>query len=197
MSQTYEAHVFFKQWIKKPFQMGTFAPISKRLAKTAANAITNKNGVVVEIGAGTGRLTKALLDIGVSPSNLFVNEIDPELCEFLKKALLEMPQCQGETPTVIEGDARDLEALLPDAVKGSVDAVVSAIPLMYMQKEMRKDIIDAAFGVLKPGGEMIHITYSPISPINFLSENIEQKRIHSLIFNFPPGFVWKFTANSL
>jgi phosphatidylethanolamine/phosphatidyl-N-methylethanolamine N-methyltransferase len=69
-----ENTLFFKRWIKHPFQMGTLAPITPRLAKLVASLVSNPSDLIVEIGAGTGRLTRALLAEGVKPKNLAFEE---------------------------------------------------------------------------------------------------------------------------
>ena len=186
-----ENSLFFKQWIKHPGRLGTLAPISVRLATSAAAPI-DTNERVVEIGAGTGRLTRALLEKGIHPHNLAVIELDSSLTTFLKKTLPGLYDGQTPFPHIIEGDATYLDTLIPAEWVGTVDTVVSAIPLMYLEKKQRLAIIDAAFNVLKPGGRIIHVTYSPKSPIEF-STAINQTRTASLWMNIPPGFVWTYT----
>ena len=42
-------------------------------------AIAGRNGCVVELGAGTGEVTRALLEAGIRPHRLALIERDPEL----------------------------------------------------------------------------------------------------------------------
>jgi phosphatidylethanolamine/phosphatidyl-N-methylethanolamine N-methyltransferase len=187
----HENKLFFKQWIKHPGRLGTVAPISVKLARTAAAQVSNKGGYVVEIGAGTGRLTRALLERGVSSTRLAVVELDPKLCTFLKDTLPAL--ClTSDAPQIIEGDAAFLPDLIPSSWVGSVETVVSAIPLMYLPEDKRLAIIEAAFKILKPGGKIIHITYNPKSPLAF-SRAYTQERVVGLWMNMPPGFVWSYT----
>jgi len=178
--------LFFCRWLKNPRQLGTLAPISVKLSMLAAQeALTHyKPGTpVVEIGAGTGRLTRALLRCGVQAQDLTVVELDKEMCEFLRKSI---PGVH-----VIEGDATHLKELLPPEIREEVGVVVSAIPLMYLQEPLRKSLIKAAFSILKPQAKIVHVTYNPKSPLNFWKE-IKQSRAASAWFNLPPGFVWQF-----
>lgn len=191
---TKENRLFFKQWLKSPMQLGTFAPISLKLAHLTANQVDiNNNITIVEIGAGTGRLTRALLARGISLDKLAMVEIDPKMSAFLKLSLQHLYKSKTQ-PKVIEGNAENLAQIIPNRWVGKVDYVVSAIPLMYMEESTRERIIQAALDVLNPvTGIILHVSYSPISPIKFMEGEILQKRVVSLWGNIPPGFVWRFT----
>ncbi len=186
--------LFFKRWLKHPLQMGTLAPITPRLAKLAASQVKDPSGLIVEIGAGTGRLTRALLARGVKPENLVLVELDEDLCSFLEQTLSELPECKSSSPKVIHGDAAKLAEIIPSSFVGKVLTVVSAIPFMYIPEEARKNIIKSCFEVMVPKGEIVHVTYNPKSPLAFMN-TIQQERVGSLWYNMPPGFVWKYYAN--
>jgi phosphatidylethanolamine/phosphatidyl-N-methylethanolamine N-methyltransferase len=178
--------LFFRRWIKNPRQLGTLAPISLKLATLAAKAAVTSympGMPIIEIGAGTGRLTRALLKEGVRSQDLTAVELDGQMCDFLRETL---PHIH-----VVEGDACHLSALIPARHVGKVSVVVSAIPLMYLKEEMRQSIIKAAFAVLKPESEIVHVTYNNRSPLRFW-QDIRQSRAAATWFNIPPGFVWRF-----
>jgi phosphatidylethanolamine/phosphatidyl-N-methylethanolamine N-methyltransferase len=184
-----ECSLFFKRWIKEPMQLGTVAPISDRLACQAASCLTPQDRKIVEIGAGTGRLTRALLKTGIPLENLALIELDEQLYNFLKDSLNII--CPNHKPFVIHGDASYLPDIVPNNFQGKTDVVISAIPLMYLHPDARKKIIDACFKILKPNGKIIQVTYSPRSPIAYL-DYVKQKRARSLWLNVPPGFIWLY-----
>jgi phosphatidylethanolamine/phosphatidyl-N-methylethanolamine N-methyltransferase len=185
-----ENRLFFSQCLKHPLQMGTAAPISHRLASQAANFV-DQNGIVIELGAGTGRLTRALLKKGVKPENLWLIELDATLCTFLEKTLPFLPECAQKLPHIIHGDATNLEELIPPSLHGRVATVISSIPFMYLKESVRQDIADASFRVMPPKTPMYHVTYNPKSPLAFANDLV-QKRVVSLWFNLPPAFVWQY-----
>ncbi len=191
---TEENRLFFKQWLKSPMQLGTFAPISLKLAHLAASQLDVSNKTtIVEIGAGTGRLTRALLARGVNLDRLSMVELDSKMSDFLKLSLQHLYKSKAQ-PKVIQGDAAELLRLIPNTWIGKVDYVVSAIPLMYMDEPLRERIIQAALDVLNPvTGSIYHVSYSPVSPVKFMEGELLQKRVVSLWGNMPPGFVWRFT----
>lgn len=182
-----ENTLFFKRWLKKPTQLGTLAPISQSLAQAAACLLGDpaslREKIVVEIGAGTGRLSRSLLRQGINPDHFYAIELDKELCDFLKNTL---PQAH-----VIEGDALHLKTLLPSNMIKQLDVVYSVIPLMYLPQSMRDALFQSVQEVLKPGGHFYHVCYSPFSPYAS-RKDIQSTRIISKWLNVPPGFVWTF-----
>jgi phosphatidylethanolamine/phosphatidyl-N-methylethanolamine N-methyltransferase len=184
--------LFFRRWIKHPLQLGTLAPITINLANLAASSVSNPDGIYVEIGAGTGRLSRALLHQGIKPENLALVELDKFFCDFLRQTLPSILKPGEKTPHIIEGDAAHLLSILPSHFVGKVDIVFSVIPFMYISPIARQAIIEAAFKVLKPGGSIIHITYSPRSPLDFM-KNLDQRRYGQIWLNLPPGFVWHYS----
>ncbi len=190
---TAENKLFFKQWLRSPAQLGTFAPISWKLADLVAKHLNiNTDTKIVEIGAGTGRLTRALLARGANIENLTMVELDQQMSAFLEGSLQQMyPNTELK---VITGDACNLGGIIPNSWVGKVDYVVSAIPLLNLNESIREKIISAALDVLNPlSGSIVHVSYSPVSPIRFMEGDVLQKRAASLWNNVPPGFVWRFT----
>ena len=63
--------IFVREWLKSPCAMGTICPGGVCLAQAmAARAGHGKNGLVIELGAGTGCVTGALRKAGVAPERL-------------------------------------------------------------------------------------------------------------------------------
>jgi phosphatidylethanolamine/phosphatidyl-N-methylethanolamine N-methyltransferase len=180
-----ERRFFFRRWLKHPGRLGTWAPVSHALADAASRLIPNQ-GRVVELGAGTGRITRSILKMKPNVE-LSIVEIDPDLKGFLDETL---------HPTypnlrIIHGNARNLDRIIDPDWVGEVDCVFSAIPLSYLPISERELILESAFSVLKPGGFVLHLTYSPLSPIPSNS-SILQERMLTVWFSFPPGFIFRY-----
>jgi len=180
-----EALLFFKRLLKNPRALGAIAPSSLALSNFICRHVEAVVGTyVVEIGAGTGRFTRALLHYGVDPSQLFVVEMDPELCKFLT---LHFPHV-----TVINGDASHLAEILPPHVIGNVSTVISGIPLINLPESVQANIADACFSVLAEGGQMLQFTYGPVSPLSTRKLGLHKKRLGSVLWNFPPAVIWAY-----
>jgi phosphatidylethanolamine/phosphatidyl-N-methylethanolamine N-methyltransferase len=177
--------LFFKRLLKNPKALGAITPSSLALANFICRHVeSTPESFVVEIGAGTGRFTRALLRYGVTPTQIYVVEMDPELCKFLTQ---HFPQV-----TVINGDARNLLDILPAHIIGKVSTVISGIPLVNLSETIQAHIADACFAVLAEGGQMLQFTYGPISPLSSRKLGLHKKRLGSVFWNFPPAVIWAY-----
>ena len=63
--------LFFKQYMRKPFGIGSITPSSQKLALSMVEHVGYRAGdKVVELGPGTGVFTQALLDHGVPKKDI-------------------------------------------------------------------------------------------------------------------------------
>lgn len=177
--------LFFKRLLKNPKALGAVTPSSLALSNFICRHVeATADTYVVEIGAGTGRFTRALLHYGIDPSQLFVVEMDPELCEFLTQ---HFPQV-----TVIKGDASRLVEILPPHIIGKVSTVISGIPLVNLSASVQAGIAGACFAVLAEGGQMLQFTYGPVSPLSSRKLGLHKKRLGHVLWNFPPAVIWAY-----
>ena len=66
-----DSRLLFKLWLKNPFKIGAVAVSSPELAAAMARHIPNRaEGYVVELGGGTGPVTRAILECGVARNRL-------------------------------------------------------------------------------------------------------------------------------
>lgn len=185
-----ESLLFLKQLIKNPKSLGAIAPSSPTLADFICSYVPIiDNHLVVEIGAGTGRFTQALLRAGIKPENLTVLEIDPDMCDFLR---LNFPHVN-----VIEGDASQLHTLLSEIWIGKVGTIISGIPMVNLSKEDQSQIISSCFNVLNESGSFLQFTYGPVSPLPTKKLGLKKKRLGHVLLNFPPATVWRYWKQTL
>src|SRR5579862_8779302 len=113
-----EALVFLRSMLDNPLRIGAVAPSSGALARLIASLVRLGSGeAILELGAGTGSVTRALLEIGVPRDRLYVIELDVRLHHYL----------QNRFPgvTVLRGDAASARELLPPHRVGRISTVVS------------------------------------------------------------------------
>src|SRR5438552_18664004 len=100
-----EVAIFFGRWLKAPHHIGAVAPSSRFLARAMATQVDLRRlEPVIELGGGTGSVTKALLEAGLPVDRLIVIERDVRLYKMLRRRF---PQLR-----IVLGDARHLVELL-------------------------------------------------------------------------------------
>ena len=149
---------FIGAWLRNPLQTGALWPSGQALARAMArHADLHRAGPVVELGAGTGAITRALLARGLLPRRLVAIEKDPALCRML---MLRFPEV-----TVLRGDVAGLAALLAGAGVARPGTMVSGLPLVGMTRRRCQRVLEQVFVCLNPGGALVQFTYSPLAPI--------------------------------
>ena len=177
--------LFFRRWVRNPLQMGSVVPSSPSLCRRVARQVRRlPHEAVLELGAGTGVISRALLASGVPAERLFVVEIVPSMAEHLRSIL--------PGSHVIEGDARALPALIPPEWHGRIGTVVCGIPLVLLKKPEQRRFIDAIESVA-PGRGFLHYSYCATSPLPLRTHALVGRREAWTPLNFPPASVWRYT----
>ncbi len=183
--------LFLKRWLRQPFAMGAVVPsgplLTRAMALTAVREMQGRDGHVVELGAGTGEVTKALLAAGIAPERLALVERDPELAAFLRRHF--------KGPQIIEGDAARLQRLLAGEGVAKVAAVVSGLPLLSLPGDVVTGIVHGVFEALPRGAALVQFTYGPAPPVpKALRESLHLVGAHGrrIWRNVPPAVVWTF-----
>jgi phosphatidylethanolamine/phosphatidyl-N-methylethanolamine N-methyltransferase len=176
--------MFLRRWAANPLQMGSIIPSSPSLCKRIVRQVRRtRDQYVLELGAGTGVVSKALLDAGLPPEKLFVVEIVHDMAEHLRRVLPGV--------NVIEGDARELSKLLPAQVRGHIGTVVCGVPLVLLPLVEQRRFIDAMEAVA-PGKGFLHFSYCITSPLPYRKHHLLAKREEWTPRNFPPASVWRY-----
>jgi phosphatidylethanolamine/phosphatidyl-N-methylethanolamine N-methyltransferase len=180
-----EPILFLKRWLNDPLRIGAIAPSSRELADAMARLVpADSREPVIELGAGTGVITQALLDAGIAPERLIVVERDEALHALLV----------GRFPglRILSGDAADLPALLAPLGITRVGAIVSGLPLLAMRESTRDRVIEASFALLAPNAPFIQFTYGLTSPIARRRLGIRGEVKRRILNNLPPASIWLY-----
>jgi phosphatidylethanolamine/phosphatidyl-N-methylethanolamine N-methyltransferase len=183
--------LFLKRWLRRPLAMGAVVPsgrlLAEALAQTTLAEIDGRDGHVIELGAGTGEVTKALLAAGIPPARLALVERDPELAAFLRRHF--------RGPQIVEGDAARLPQLLMGAGVSKVGVVISGLPLLSLPADVVTGIVHGVFDALPRGAALVQFTYGPAPPVpKGLRESLHLVGAHGrrIWRNVPPAVVWTF-----
>jgi phosphatidylethanolamine/phosphatidyl-N-methylethanolamine N-methyltransferase len=179
---------FIRSWIDKPISMGAVTPSGKALARTMARYVDpDVAGPVVELGSGTGAVTKALVARGVDPSRLVLVEFNPSFCRLLRTRYPEA--------TVIQGDAYRIQHLLGGLLREPAAAVVSGLPLQTKPFKQRLQLIDEAFALMAPASPFVQFTYAMVTPIPKRHPDVTAHASELIWQNLPPARVWVYRKN--
>jgi phosphatidylethanolamine/phosphatidyl-N-methylethanolamine N-methyltransferase len=186
-----DQRAFLRAWIRSPAKVGALMPSGRFLTRKIASQVDpHAPGWVIEIGAGTGVVTRALLRAGVKPERLLVIERERRMAEMLQR---EFPHLR-----IVRGDAQRLDELLREHNVHKVSAVVSSLPLLTMPKELQEAIVAQMFAVLPPKGTLVQFTYGPRSPIARAyckHHQAQAHRVGQVWLNIPPATVWRYEKN--
>jgi phosphatidylethanolamine/phosphatidyl-N-methylethanolamine N-methyltransferase len=178
---------FIRAWSENPQSVGAIAPSSTALAELITGEIARDRGPVLELGAGTGVFTEALLARGLRQADLTLIEYGSD---FVRMLQYRFPHAR-----VLWMDAAQLGAhdLFKEEPAG---AVVSGLPLLNMSTRKLVGILSGSFRHLRPGGAFYQFTYGVTCPVPrpLLDRlGLRATRIGRVLLNVPPATVYRIT----
>lgn len=149
---------FLQGWMADPLKVGAISPSGPDLARRMASFVDpGRPGSVVELGPGTGPVTRGLIERGVDPSRLIAIEYSPDFAGLLRAAF--------PLVTIVEGDAYALDRTLTGHLDGPVSAVVSSLPLLTRPPAERRALLTRVLDLVEPGGVFVQFSYGLKAPV--------------------------------
>lgn len=180
--------VFLQEFCARPGTVGAICPSSRFLAHRMAREVAHyKDGLIIELGPGTGVVTKALLKQGVAPERLLVVEYSNRFVQRLRK--------QFPHVTIVHGNAADLCQIVPKGVK--VSAIVSSLPLCSLPEAVTQSIVQQWQRLLHDSGIAVQFTYNLHRPK--WHKHIQARQTGSSVVwaNLPPAKVATFSFHTI
>ena len=192
---------FFKEGVSNLDTTASFFPSSSALVEAMLQPVPlERCKCVVELGPGTGSLTKEILKRLPPDGHLHAIELDQKMAESTAKRIGD-PRFHS-----IHGNALEAPRLLVEAGCGpTADAVISSLGLSIMGDELRSSIVRASMEILSREGTFMQYSYAHtrffvMSPqtmyyrvfnagkfLEGFFETVERKFIP---VNAPPAFVY-------
>src|SRR5690349_2348437 len=117
--------LFLGKFLRHGTKIASLAPSSKWLSEaTVSNVDWPRARVIVELGAGTGPITKVLAEKAHPDCKVIVLERDADFARLLRERFAGRP-----TFDVVEGDVRDLAQILADRGIERADYLISGLPV--------------------------------------------------------------------
>ncbi|MCV9962357.1 class I SAM-dependent methyltransferase [Pararhizobium sp. BT-229] len=176
---------FFKGWRSNMKAVGSIVPTSGITARRMASVVNPHSGLpVLELGPGTGVITKAILQKGVQPQDLVSIEFSTDFFQHLLKTY----------PGVdfINGDAFDLDKTLGARKDQKFDSVISAVPLLNFPMHMRVSLIEDLLSRIPVGRPVVQISYGPLSPVVAMPDRYQISHYDFVVRNIPPAQLWVY-----
>lgn len=180
-----ENWTFFREFIKAPRVVASVVPSSsflKRRVIKAADLGTAE--VVLELGPGTGGLTRSLLQALGPQAHLLAIERTAELAQLVE-------QIDDSRLEVVHGCASSIGEELSRRGYAAADAIVSGIPFSTMPGKLAAEIIAAVHAALSPAGRFVAYQVSD-RVADHASPVMGDPAIERELRNVPPArvFTW-------
>jgi phospholipid N-methyltransferase len=139
----------FTLFLGKFFRQGTaiasVAPSSRWLSETTVRNIDwGTVNALVELGAGTGPITRVIARHARPDCRVVVIERDPVFAGLLRDRFRDMPNLD-----ILEGNVGDLDSILAGCGIDRVDHVISGLPVPSFPKELQQSLFEAVRKVLR------------------------------------------------
>ena len=175
--------LFLGKFLRQGTAIASLAPSSPWLSRTTVRNIDwDRARVVLELGAGTGPITKVLAEKARPDCRVVVLERDADFARLLRERFGNLPNFD-----VVEGDVRDLTQILADRGISQVDHVISGLPVPSFPKDLQRDLFRVVRQILAPGGTYNQITEMPLVYWRFYRTFFDDVRFVFEPRNFPPA----------
>jgi phosphatidylethanolamine/phosphatidyl-N-methylethanolamine N-methyltransferase len=171
---------FFKHWLKNPAAVGAIAPSSPYLARAMAQP-ADQFDVIIELGAGTGVITEALIERNPW-ARLIAFELDPTLAGQLAARYPRVDVVAG----CFHEQAQILDSLPERAL------IVSALPFRSLPRDVVRPTtaILAKFLMQSVARRLVQFTYQPRTPFD-VPKSLTWRWRRVIWRNAPPAGVWE------
>jgi phosphatidylethanolamine/phosphatidyl-N-methylethanolamine N-methyltransferase len=180
---------FLQRFIKKPTTVGAIAPSSPELAsKMIEDVRADENNVVLEIGCGTGAITKFLQDLIPTRKSYIGIEIEKNFVDTLEK---DFPNLN-----IICGDACNSGQIIAEHGLGKVSYIISGLPFVVLPKEVSEGILDEVDKMMEKGCLFRTFQYAHgynLPPAKKFRQRLNEKygdvkRSDLVLRNLPPAY---------
>jgi phospholipid N-methyltransferase len=178
--------LFFKRFLKRPFQIASIVPSSKAMVERVASKMDfNQPRVIAEYGPGEGVHSREIARRMTPDSHLLLFELDAQLARALER------QFAGDRRVhVIHGDAASLPYELKRRGFASCDYILSGIPFSILKIEKKRALLRKTYDALKPDGKFI--IYQVTNELRQHATVFQRAKSEYFLQNIPPMFITVF-----
>jgi phosphatidylethanolamine/phosphatidyl-N-methylethanolamine N-methyltransferase len=184
--------IFLREFLRSPRQIGSVTPSSRFLERRIVDlADTGSARTVVELGAGTGGTTRAILDAMAPNARLLVVEINVQFCALLR-------QIDDARLIVHCGSAHELRDALARYGLPAPEVIISGIPFSSIDRRTGELILATIASALAPGGCFVAFAYQWSRQVDDLSRPLlGPARVEAELFNIPPARLYRWEKRAV
>jgi len=178
--------LFFSKFFRHGTKIASIWPSSKALSKATIKQINwDSAKVIVELGAGTGPITEAIIK-KLQPHTTFIAiERDRDFAKILQERFAGLQNVH-----IVQADVRDLDSVLKKHNVTDVDAFVSGLATPSLPLAVRKRMLASVRRHLVDGGVFSNITEVPFVYWRYYKRLFKDVSFDFVAINMPPGGVY-------
>ncbi|MCX4187434.1 class I SAM-dependent methyltransferase [Methylophaga sp. OBS4] len=181
---------FFQEFLKHPLQIGSIIPSSHFLEQRIQEAAAIGSAkFVVELGAGIGNTTRAILRMMPQDAKLLSIEINPRFHAFVSGI-------EDDRLIAHLGSACELNEIISMYGLGAPEAVISGIPFSTMLHREGSQVIEAISSLLAPNGRFVAYQVSK-RIVSLCRPYLGSEQIRIELLNIPPMRIYKWEKNGI
>jgi phosphatidylethanolamine/phosphatidyl-N-methylethanolamine N-methyltransferase len=178
--------LFFKRFLKRPFQVASIIPSSKALVERVASKMDfSQPRVIAEYGPGEGVHSREIARRMTPDSHLLLFELDAAFARDLKRQFADDPRVH-----VIHGDAATLPYELKRRGFAQCDYILSGIPFSILKIEKKRALLQKTHDSLIMDGSFI--IYQVTNELKQHATLFEHGESEYFLQNIPPMFITVF-----
>src|SRR5205809_7879256 len=181
--------LFFKRFLKRPFQVASIVPSSKALVERVASKMDfSQPRVIAEYGPGDGVHSREIVRRMSADSHLLLFELDAAFSRALERQF-----ARDRRVHVIHGDAARLPYELERRGIADCDYILSGIPFSILKINKKRALLQKTHDALAPGGSFI--IYQVTNELKQHAKFFEHAESEYFLQNIPPMFITVFQSS--
>ncbi len=180
---------FLQAFLKNPLKVGAIAPSSPELAAEMLQGIEpDDQNIVLELGVGTGAITRFLRGVIPNRESYLGIELDADLVKTLNRNFPDV--------NIIQGNAAEAYTIHKDSGLGKVRYLVCCLPFVSLPKEVSEAVLTEISRFMDEGCELRLFQYAHgyfLPPAIKLREYLKarygkSRRSPLVLKNVPPAY---------
>lgn len=174
--------LFLRKFLKYRSRVGCFTPSSPQMAREACRHVdSSRPQVILELGAGTGAVTKEIIRKKHPQSRLIAVELDPDFAKVLRDST------RPQDVEIVVADVKDLPQILEGKGIAQIDLIISCLPTPSLPKSTLATVHRLA-QTHGSSGWYTQLTFFPFALYaKFYKRLFGHVEYHVVAANVPPG----------